>query len=228
VGLLALFVALLVAAASARQLSQRDNALPVLEASVRSLTDPEQLVAAHLETIRSKANAQPEGGITVPGFPLDVALSAEEARDASAAQIAGLLVERGALLVYGQGVGSLDRTGRQDAGLFSGQGVVKRIDGRLTRDANTTANRLTVATLAITVALSVAVVMAYREDRRLRALGIGVLAGGAAGALGCAFLGFLAGRVGGSDPFASEVRDVIHTVLDVPERNYAIVGILWR
>ena len=155
-----------------------------------------------------------------------MSLSPDEVRTGNTSTLSNLLVERGAAVVYDEGMGSFDQTGHQDTGLFSAQGIVKRISQRLTAGAHETANRATVVMLGITAVLAVAVVLTYRERRRLRALGIGVLLGGTAGALACVFLGFLADRAGGHDPFTSDVRSIVENVLDVAKRNFAIVGIL--
>ena len=226
VGGLALSVGLLIVAVSLRQVSQRGNAIPLLEASVESLTDPERLAAAQLDGIRARGNANPEEGVQVTGFPLDVRLTPEEARALDAPAIADLLVRRGAAMVYAEGMDTFDQTGDQDAGIFSAQGIVRRIGDRLTADAHDTANTLSLVFLAITGALAVGVALAYREDRRLRAVGIGVLLGGFSGLLVSLGVDFVADRAGSDDPFVSDVRAIARDAIAVPRRNFLIVSFL--
>ena len=225
VGALALSVALFVGALSARQVSREDEALPILESSIEALTDTEQLVASQHESLRTLANSGGET-LTVPGFPVEVQLTVEEVNTLDAAELAALLRQRAALVVYDEGMGALDTTGNQDDGLFSAQGIVRRVSDRLTDDAASTASTATSVFLITTALLAVAVVLLYREDRRLRALGIGVLLGGLAGLAVCLLLSLLAGLAGGDDPFAEDVRDIVGEVLSVPRRNFLVVSFL--
>jgi hypothetical protein len=225
VGALALSVALFVGALSARQVSQEDEALPILESSIEALTDTEQLVASQHESLRTLANSGGET-LTVPGFPVEVQLTVEEVNTLDAGELAALLRQRAALVVYDQGMGALDTTGNQDDGLFSAQGIVRRVSDRLTDDAAGTASTATTIFLITTAILAVAVVLLYREDRRLRALGIGVLLGGLGGLALCLLLSLLAGQAGGDDPFVQDVRDIVGEVLSVPRRNFLIVSFL--
>jgi hypothetical protein len=225
VGALALSVALFVAALSARQVSQEEEALPILESSIEALTDADQLVASQHGSLRTLANSGGET-ITVPGFPVEVALTVEEVNTLGAGELSDLLRQRAARIVYDEGMGAFDTTGNQDDGLFSAQGVVRRISDRLTEDASATASTATTVLLVVTAALAVAVVLVYREDRRLRALGIGVLVGGLAGLAICLLIAAVASQAGGDDPFVEDVKDILDEVLAVPRRNFLIVSFL--
>lgn len=226
VGGLALSVGLLILAVSMRQVSQRGNAIPLLEASVESLTDPDRLAAAQLDSIRARGNSNPEDGVEVRGFPLDVRLTPEEAKTLDAPAIADLLVRRGGAMLYADGMEAFDQTDNQEANLFSAQGIVRRIGDRLTADAHDNANTLSLVFLATTGALAVAVALAYREDRRLRAVGVGVLLGGFVGLLVSLGVDFLADRAGSNDPFVSDVRAIARDAIAVPRRNFLIVSFL--
>ena len=226
VGALALSVGLLIAAVSARQVSQRGNALPLMEASIQALADPEPLVAGQLDSLRARARDNPEEGVQVTGFPLDVRLSPDEARTLDAPAIADLLVRRGAVIIYADGMGALDQTGSQDDGVFSAQGIVRRIGDRLTTGAHESANTLSLVFLVTTGALAVVVALVYREDRRLRAVGAGVLLGGFAGLMVSLGLDFIAERAGSNDPYVSDVRAIVRDVIAVPRRNFLIVSFL--
>ncbi len=226
VGALALSVALLIVAVSARQVSQPGNAMPLLQAMVLALTDPEPLVASQLESIRSRANSNGDDGIEVTGFPLPVRLSAQEARSLEAPSMADLLVTRAAALLYVEGMGAFDQTGSQDGGVFSAQGIVRRTGDRLTADANNSASRWSAILLVPTGILGVAVILAYREDRRLRAVGIGVLLGGFTGLLLCVALGLIADGADDGDPFGNDIRAIADDALGVAQRNFLVVSFL--
>lgn len=222
----AISVGLLVAALSARQVSQRDSALPVLAASIEALTDPHRLVESQHVALRALAEESPEDLIIVPGYPVDVGLSAEEVRTLDARELADLLTDRAAVVVYAEGMEALDQTGNQGDGLFSAQGVVRRVSDRLTDDTHEFATSATVGLLLVVAGLGVAVVLAYRDERRLRALGIGVLIGGLGGVALSLLAGLVASQAGGADPFEEDVRDIVATVIEVPRRNYVVVSLL--
>ncbi len=226
VAALALSLLLFIAALSSRQLSQRDSAMPILSASVEALTDPQRLIESHQVALRTTAEAGATEGIAVPGFPLDVRLSAEEVRTLDPAALADVLTERAAAVVYRDGMEALDQTGRQDDSIFSAQGVVRRVSDRLTEDAHDSATTATVLLLLVTAALAVTVVLVYREERRLRALGVGVLLGGLVGLAASLLAGLIASQAGSDDPFVEDVRDIVTTVLEVPRRNYLVASFL--
>ena len=226
VAALAVSVALFIAALSCRQLSQRDSAMPILTASVEALTDPQRLIESHQVVLRTTAEGGATEGIAVPGFPVDVTLSAEEVRTLQPPQLADILTERAAAVVYEEGMDALDQTGRQDDSLFSAQGGVRRVSDRLPADAHDSATTATVLLLLVTAALAVTVVLVYREERRLRALGMGVLLGGLAGLAASLLAGLMANQIGSDDPFVEDVREIVTTVLDVPRRNYLVVSLL--
>jgi hypothetical protein len=226
VAALAVSVALFIAALSCRQVSQRDSAMPVLTASVEALTDPQRLIESHQVALRTTAEGGATEGIAVPGFPVAVTLTAEEVRTMQPPALADILSERAAAVVYEDGMEALDQTGRQDDSLFSAQGVVRRVSDRLTADAHNSATRWTVVLLLVTAGLAVTVVLVYREERRLRALGFGVLLGGLAGLVLSLLAGLLANQAGSDDPFVEDVREIVTTVLEVPRRNYLVVSLL--
>jgi hypothetical protein len=200
--------------------------MPVLTASLEALTDPQRLIESHQVALRTTAQGGATEGIAVPGFPVDVRLTAEEVRTLEPPALADLLSERAAAVVYIDGMDALDQTGRQDDSLFSAQGVVRRVSDRLTQDAHDAATTATVVLLLITAGLAVTVVLLYREERRLRGLGVGVLLGGLGGLILCLFAGLVANQVGSDDPFVDDVRDIVTTVLKVPRRNYLVVSLL--
>jgi hypothetical protein len=226
VAALALAVALLVASLSAMQVSERDNALPVLGASVEALTEPELLVSRHLDTLHEQARENPDQAVIVPGFPIEVSLSAEETTTLDGPALADLLVDRASVLLYADGMDAFDRTGNQHVDRFSWQGVVRALDGRLTKDAHASATTAFTVMLFVTAGLAVPVVLSYREDRRLRALGIAVLAGSLSGLLAVIFAIFMVSQIGSDDPFVKDVREIVKDVFAVWRRNYTIVVIL--
>lgn len=221
--LFAISLFLLLIAMSVRQVTTPANALPVLQSGIAVVTDVNQLIADDAPRARDLARNSNDEVFTLPGYPLDIALSRSELLDLTDAQLASLLVQRSAALVYADGLSAFDRTGEQSFNRFSSQGLVELAVSQV---SGSTHDRATLAAviLALSTAGLGALFAATAEGwGRLRGLGLATAVGSVPGLPLFGALWWLVGRLGGGDPFESDLREIMRSVFQVPLRNYAIV-----
>jgi len=222
----AIAVLLLVAALSARQATQPAPAHRVLVAGVASLTDIDLLLAEHGSDLKRQAESGNADTFRLPGYPIDIALSRNEVTKLPQQDLRELILARSAAVVYAEGLKAFDQTGRQSLSLFSAQGALDFAVGRISRDTNSTASTATTSLALLTAALALAVVLRGDGYRRLRTLGLAVVAGALPGFLIVLALRFGVENVGGDDPFVVQLREIVATLLAVPLRNYFVVALL--
>ena len=140
--------------------------------------------------------------------------------------IRGLLLRRSAAVVYAEGLGAFDRTGQQSVGVLSLAGVVEPIVGLLTDETHDRVRWAAILTLTIATGMGATTLALNRGFARFRALGLAALLAAAPGFLVAWGSGFLLGRFGSDDPFEQDLRLIFEGMLDVPQRNFLIVGIL--
>lgn len=173
--LTAALVALL-AALSLLQLTAPGPAHRALRRSVASLTEIDSLLAVHGAALREQAEAFPGEPLSLPDYPLEVILSAEEVRQPPA-EARDALLERSAELAYEDGASAFREEG-QSGGVsrLSVEGAVRTGLDLLTA-SNHDGLRLTIVALAVLcAALSGALVLLVRGYRGLTALGATVAA----------------------------------------------------
>ncbi len=223
---LGLSVFLLVLALSTRQTTASGPAQRLISAGVAVTTDVDQLLADEREPIRQLAQNSSAQAIPVPGYPLEVFLTRDEALNATTPELRAVILQRSSALVYTQGLGAFDRTGHQSISRFSAQGMIDFAVGELSADTHGRAS-LGTAIFALTTALAVCGVLATNHGwRRLRTLGIGVLIGALPGLLLFILGWFAIGSAGGSDAYAADLREIAKTSIMVPLRNFGIVSAL--
>lgn len=209
----------LIAALSARQVTARENAVPLLRAGVAVVTGVDQLIETEAAGWRESATTTDEQTITLPGYPLDVALSREELLRSDNPGLVKLVLDRSAALVYADGLDAFDRTGEQSLDRFSAQGALELAVGQLSQDTH---DRAGIATaLAALLAAVFGSLFAASSLGWARLRGPGFVAALAAVPALLLFGGawWVAGRLGGSDPFVSELRDISRAAFEVPVRN---------
>jgi hypothetical protein len=224
--MLAVSVFFLVLSLSARQATQPGTAQRVIESGIASLTDIDRLIAEDADALRRLAQSGDTATFAIPGYPLDIRLTHDEIRTLSNDQLRDLILSRSSAVVYTEGLRSFDRTGSQSISRFSSQGVLKSLVGELSESTN---HRATIATVvfAVLVALFAVAVLAAGEGwSRLRTAGIATLLGALPGLALFAFAWFMAGRIGGGDPFVQDIRSIARSVLSVPMRNFLVVTVL--
>lgn len=222
--LFAVSVFLLVISLSVRQVTAPANVLGALQSGIAVVTDVNQLVADDAPPARELARNSDEQAFALPGYPLDIALSRAELLDLNDQQLTALLLQRSAALVYADGLGAFDRTGEQSFNRFSSQGLIELAVSQVSRFTHDRASFAS-ALFALTTAGFGALLAATAEGwGRLRGLGLATVVGALPGVLIFAGLYWLVGRLGGTDPFESDIRDIAGPVFQVPLRNFTIVA----
>ncbi|MCL4241920.1 MAG: hypothetical protein KJ048_11260 [Dehalococcoidia bacterium] len=223
--LFAVSVFLLVISLSVRQVTAPANVLGALQSGIAVVTDVNQLVADDAPRARELARNSDEQAFALPGYPLDIALSRAELLDLNDQQLTALLLQRSAALVYADGLGAFDRTGEQSFNRFSSQGLIELGVSQVSRSTH---DRATFASVlfALTTAGFGALLAATAEGwGRLRGLGLATVVGALPGVLIFGALYWLVGRLGGTDPFESDIRDIAGPVFQVPLRNFIVVAV---
>lgn len=224
--MLAVSVFFLVLSLSARQATQPGTGQHVIQSGIASLTDIDRLFAEDGDALRRLAENTDTGAFAIPGYPLDIRVTREEAATLTNDQLRDLVLSRSSAVVYTQGLSAFDRTGSASISRFSSQGALKTMVGELSESTN---HKATIATLffAVLVAIfAVALLAANTGWSRLRSVGLATLLGAVPGLIIFAFAWFVASRIGGSDPFVQDIRSIARSVLFVPVRNFLVVSIL--
>ena len=224
--LFAIALLLLIASLSAYEITRPTRAASILEIGIASLTDVDQVLAESLEPLREEAATTSQLTVTMPNYPLAVPLTREEVLTGDVTTIRGLLLKRSAAVVYAEGLGAFDRTGQQSVGVLSLAGVVEPIVGLLTDETHDRVRWAAIVTLIIATGMGATTLALNRGFARFRALGLAALLAAAPGFLVAWGSGFLLGRFGSDDAFERDLRLIFEGMLDVPQRNFLIVGIL--
>lgn len=221
--LFAISLSLLIIAITVRQVTTPANALPVLQSGIAVVTDVNQLVADDAPRARDLARSSNDEVFTLPGYPLAIALSRSELLDLTDAQLASLLVQRSAALVYADGLSAFDRTGEQSFNRFSSQGLVELAVSQVSRSTHDRATFAAVILALSTAGLGALFAATAEGWGRLRGLGLATAVGSVPGLLLFGALWWLVGRLGGGDPFERDFREIMRSVFQVPLRNYTVV-----
>lgn len=222
---LAVSVFLLIGAVSARQITGPGPARNILEAAVAVATEIDQVIAEDHEALRQMAESSDAASFTIPDYPIDVSLTRDEILNSSDAQLRGLILERSSGLIYASGLDAFDRTGNQSFSRFSSLGMLEFAVGQVSAANHDRANALAIAFLLAVAATACFALLAGEGWRRLRAVGLGTLIGALPGVALFGLLWFIAGRVGGQNDFASDLRDIVQATLRAALRNY-VVGLV--
>ena len=208
-----------------RQVTQPANAREILRSGLVTLTDIDALLVEYGNNIRELGRTSNQDTVPIPGFPLDVRLTRQEAVQSTDAQLRQLILDRSTEFVYRDGLNSFDRTGAQSLSVFSSEGLLESLIGQLSQSTNRRADIASIVLGAIVVLLALLAVLRTAGYRRLGTLGAGFLGGALPGVL--VFLGLrLLTGAGGNDPFTADVREIVRRVIGVPLRNYVIVSSL--
>jgi hypothetical protein len=223
--LFAVSLFLLLFALSVKQSTEPPQATHVLEAGIAVVTDVDRLLAEDLDPLRQLATNGDAPSYAIPGYPLDVVVTRDELLKLNNAQLRELILARSSALVYEDGLKAFDRTGDQSISRFSSQGLLNVAVGQVSEGTNDRASLGTFVLATTTALSSLFVVFSYAGWARMRALGFAAAAAAIPGVLVSLFAWWIAGRVGGSDPFVADLRTITRAMLTVPLRNYAVVGI---
>ena len=221
---LAAAVFFLVLSLSVRQATSEPNARRLLEAGVATLTDVDKVVAERREDLRRLASDTNQDSYPIPGYPLDVRLTRAEALQGTNVEIRDAVLSRSSAILYQRGLSAFDRTGDQSLSAFSSEGLTKYLVGQLSATTHDRATKALLVFTGLTALAAIAVVLKNEGFARVRALGISVAGGALPGAALVFAFQALVGQVWSGDPFSDDLNTIISRLLDVPLRNYLVVG----
>lgn len=225
--LLGASVFFLVAAISTRQVTAPSRATNVLRAGIATTTEIDLLLDENLDEMKRSAAASSSSETwAVPGFPIDVILTPTEVTDLEQPELRALILDRSAALVYDQGLDAFDSTGEQSIGLFSAQWMMDLMIGQLSSSNHSRANFAAFFFGAAAMIASVLILLFSGTFSGFRRLGAGVAGGAVLGLILTGLAWLTAGQFGGNDPFMTDLREIVRTVLSVPLRNFLVVTVL--
>jgi len=223
--LLAIATFLLVASISLWQAAYPGRATVILRNAVVATTEIDVVLREHLNELKHSAQSDQADLVSVPGYPVEVYFSRDEAMELDEPAIRDLLLRRSASVVYAEGLKAFDRTGNQELGFFSVQGQMDLAITTLTADTHAWASWAVAIFGLVVAALAVAVLASAEGYSGFVKLGIAVAVGSGFGLFvaGCVWMG--AGWIGGNDPFVADLRDIVRSVLAILVRNYFVVTV---
>ena len=224
--LLAVGVFLLVLSLSVRQSTDPAPAQRLIESGMAVTTDIDSVISENLEALQALARTSNAQVFAVPGYPLEVFLTREELLNQPPAKIRDLVLSRSSALVYIQGLRAFDRTGNQSLSRFSWQGLIEFGVSQLSASTNERAGTASVAFALLVAAAACAVLAVNAGWNRVRVLGVATLLGALPGVMLFALVWFGAAKIGESDPFVRDLREIARAVVAVPLRNYVVVSAL--
>ncbi len=225
-GLFAIALFLFLASLSVYEVTQPDRARHLLETGIASLTDIDQLIEESLPLLREEASSSSEPIFEMPGYPIPVTLSRVEALTADAPTIRTLLLERSARLVFTSGLDAFESTGEESTDLFSAYMVIRELIGFLTGETHDRSRWLLIGSLIAATVLGATTIALNRGFSRFTSFGLAVLLAAAPGYILARGGSYLLDRFGSSDAFLMDLQTMVQAMLDVPERNFLIVGAL--
>lgn len=220
---LAIVTFLLIGAVSVRQATGPARATGVLQDAVAATTEIDLLLARELPGLKESARSGRADLYPLPGYPIEVYLTRDEVMSLDEGAVRALLLRRSAHAVYADGLKAFDRTGHQEIRFLSLQGQMDVMIDNLTSTRHSQAGRALLLLAPLFAVLAVAVLLVGEGHSGFRKLGMAIEAGAGFGLIVSAITWFVAGLVGGSDAFVTDLRDIARTLVATPIRNYAIV-----
>lgn len=221
--LFAILVFFLVAFLSIWQLTEQSRALTMIEAGIVSATDIDRLIEDDFDDLQVFAENSDEEIFAVPGFPVDVVVTADEVTESTPEEFRQILLTRSSQAVYDSGAEAFDTSGNQTIGRFSAEGGLQFALNGLTGSWHGLSQW---AALIFTFAAAAAALYVLRrEDGHRRFVLLGAFTAGA-GLFGCLTVfgvRWFVGNLGGDDPFSADLREIANAALSVPMTNFVVV-----
>jgi hypothetical protein len=183
--LLALAVGALVITHGLWQITAPAPAGRLLRTVLLPLTDLDQTLAANLENLREAASGQPpDGRVTVPGLPIAVQVTREEAEGDPDA-LRSVVLRRMSDAVYEQGAAAFRAPGAEPPSptILTSQWAVQRSFDFLTADQHASLRMPRLIALIATLVLAVLTIWLLEGPARLSGPGVSVIVGSVIGAL---------------------------------------------
>ncbi|MGH2604602.1 MAG: hypothetical protein ACRDJ9_35085, partial [Dehalococcoidia bacterium] len=186
------------------------------------LTDLDQTLVANQETLREVAAGQPpDGSVTVPGLPVPVQVTRDQA-ESDPAQLRTIVLRRMSDAVYEQGASAFRTPDVAASGptLLSSQWALQRTLNTLTIEYHDSLRIPRIVAGVATVLLFVLTVLLLEGPTRLIGPGVSVIAGSVLGGLGALGIRAVALLFYGEDDVSDAIirlvaRDISNTILVV-------------
>lgn len=230
--LLALAVAALVITHGLWQVTAPAPAGRLLRTVLLPLTDVDQTLAANTENLREVASGQPpDGSVAVPGLPVVVEVTREEA-ESDPEVLRATVLRRMSDAVYEQGTDAFRAPGAESPSptILTSQWAVQRSLDFLTADRHESLRLPRLVALIATLVLAVLTVWLLEGPARLSGPGVSVIAGSVIGAVFALGMRLAARVFYGEDTVGDEIvrlvaRDASTTVLIVAG-SFFVFGVL--
>lgn len=228
--ILAAVLAAFLASVTAMQLTSEDTGARVLRRSVAVATDIDALLPRLQEQLRAQAESSNAETVQVPGFPLPVELTREEALTLEGDELRDRILDKAGDTLYDDGMSAwtaTDPDADRSIERLSSAGLLDRGLGLISGDRHTAFMVLAIVLGFIAVSLGVLLALALPWDGRLIALGgIGLLASlpPLAAAVAIRFA-FRTAETDG-DPFLDGLLDIGADSMWVPIRNFFTLTLL--
>jgi hypothetical protein len=157
----------------------------ILRSVLPPLTDLDQTLAANLDSLRELAGGQPpDGRVTVPGLPIPVQVTREEAESDPSA-LRAVVLRRMAEAIYQQGTDAFQAEGGRAPGptILSSQWALQQALNFLTESRHDSLAVPRLALIVATLVLAVLAVWLFEGPARLSGPGISMIAGSIIGAV---------------------------------------------
>lgn len=225
-GLFAIALFLFIASLSVYEITEPDRAQGILAAGIGSLTDIDRALEENLPALREEARISAEPALELPGYPLPVTLTRLEALTSDEATIRALVLDRSAALVYATGLDAFDETGEQVTDLFSISTLVRELVGFLTGNTHGRAQWVALVSFIAAALTGTTTLALNRGFARFTAFGAPILLASALGYLLTRGGSEVFTRFGSGDAFIVDLQTIVLAMVDVPERNFLITGVL--
>jgi hypothetical protein len=215
---------------TAAQLTGEESGEVILRRSVATITDIDQSMLRIEQDLEQAAEAADGDTVLVPGFPLAVELTTEEARTLRGPELRDRILDESAAILYADGTSAwaaTDEDAAQDIDRLSATGFIDIGLGLVQDDIHT--GFLVVATLfgIMTLAMTAILLIVLPREARLLVLSLVVLASS---------MPFLAAAVGlrfafrtleaDNDEFVNGMLDIGADSMSIPIRNFFTLTVL--
>jgi len=223
-GTVAVATLLLIGSFSAFQVSEQSRATLLIERGIASATDLDTYLSETLPGVRERALSDDADLVALPGYPIDIRLSADELATEPDDSVRQLVLRRSAAQVYERGLEAFASEGGQSLGFLT---IENTADAMLSLIRGPAHSRSGVATVVLLLIVTVSAAVVAASDLRpgvLRTIGGAMFGASLTGLALSAGVMFLVGRTGGDDPFNRELADIIQSAFDVGRRNFLVAS----
>jgi len=229
-------IALVLVAASfllfltATQLTGKESGEVILRRSVATITDLDQSMPRIEEGLAEATEAADTDTVLIPGFPLAVELTVEEARTLRGAELRDRILDKSAAILYADGPSAwaaTDEEAAQDIDRLSAAGFIDLGLGLIQDDIHTGFLVVTVLFGIMTLAMTAILLIVLPREARLLVLSLVVLASSLPSLAAAVGLRFAFRTLEtDTDEFVNGMLDIGSDSMSLPIRNFFTLTVL--